>query len=118
MTQTVIKDLLATSATLFHHLTEVPDGDDRDAYIARIDELLDKRGALLAQLTPDAMRGHQLLPHLLELDEGIRLRLDHVMNIVKKDIKNFQKSRETERQYTNQYDSVRNLDGMYYDGKK
>lgn len=118
MTQAVIKDLLATSATLFHHLTTVPEGDARDAYIARIDELLEKRGALLAQLSPADLQGHQLLPHLLELDEGIRTRLDKVMLIVKKDIKNFQKSRESERQYTNQYDSVRNIDGMYYDGKK
>lgn len=118
MTQAIVKELLATSATLFHHLTTVPEGDARDAYIARIDDLLDKRGALLAQLSPEEMKGHQLLPHLLELDEGIRARLADVMTIVKKDIKNFQKSRETERQYTNQYDSVRNLDGMYYDGKK
>lgn len=118
MTQAMIKDLLATSAALFNHLTTVPEGEARDAYIARIDELLDKRGALLAQLSPADLQGHQLLPHLLELDEGIRTRLDKVMLIVKKDIKNFQKSRESERQYTNQYDSVRNLDGMYYDGKK
>ncbi|GGG13373.1 hypothetical protein GCM10007425_04580 [Lysinibacillus alkalisoli] len=116
--QADIKSLLATSATLFNHLTTVPSGEARDAYIERINELLDQRGELLSQLSKEDLEGHQLLPHLIELDQGIQQRLDKVMDTVKQDILNLKKSRKSEAQYANPYDSVRTLDGMYYDGKK
>lgn len=116
-----IESLLAVSAKLYEHLSEVPDGEARDAYIEQINALLDERGQLVDELKKqgdDVLKGHQLMPHLIELDRGIRDRLQKVIVIVKKDMKVLQKSKKSEQQYLNPYSDVRVMDGMYYDGKK
>jgi len=54
---------------------------------------------------------------LLELDKGIKQRLAAVMDAVKQDMANLQKTKKSEQQYFNPYSNVRVMDGMYYDKK-
>lgn len=116
-----VENLLATSAQLYEHLTVIPDGDERDIYIEKIDKLLEKRGLLLELVTTSdsvSLEGHQLTPHLIELDQGIQGRLKKVLNVIKTDMKNLQQTKKSEQTYLNPYSNVRVMDGMYYDGKK
>ena len=55
---------------------------------------------------------------LFELDKGIREKLDIIMQSIKDDIKDVQKSKKVERQYIDPYGDVRQLNSRYYDGKK
>lgn len=115
------QQLLQVSAKLFQYLESVPSGEQRDEFIKEVDCQLDERGKLLELLQKE---GFQFDPEnkthsmLMQLDKGIRERLDLVMQEVKKNMKTLQSAKKNEKQYINPYSSVRVMDGMYYDKKK
>lgn len=115
------KQLLQVSAKLYQLLSDIPKGEERDDYIENIHQLLDARGEIIDSLK---RQGFQIQPELkdhsmlMQLDEGIRKRLQLVMDAVKKDLKDLQNVKKHEKQYSNPYASVQVMDGMYYDKKK
>lgn len=112
--------LLQVSANLFKHLGDIPKGEERDEYIETINSLLDKRGTIIQDLIQEGFHfDEQNRVHrtLLELDNGIKERLAAVMDAVKQDMANLQKTKKSEQQYFNPYSNVRVMDGMYYDKK-
>ncbi|KUF35287.1 flagellar protein FliT [Lysinibacillus sp. F5] len=115
-----IEQLLQVSANLFKLLGDIPKGEDRDEYIDSINSLLDKRGQMIGDLTQEGFRyDNQNRVHntLLELDNGIKQKLAVVMEAIKQDMANLQKTKKSEQQYFNPYSNVRVMDGMYYDKK-
>ncbi|MEY2357563.1 flagellar protein FliT [Lysinibacillus capsici] len=115
-----IEQLLQTSANLFKHLGNIPKGEERDDYIIVINNMLDKRGTIMENLMKEGFRfdnQNRIHRTLLELDNGIKERLAVVMNTVKQDMANLQKTKKSEQQYYNPYSNVRVMDGMYYDKK-
>ncbi|MCS1393872.1 flagellar protein FliT [Lysinibacillus boronitolerans] len=115
-----IDQLLQASANLFKYLGETSKGEDRDEYIDTINNMLDKRGAIIEELKNDGFRfdeQNRIHRTLLELDNGIKKRLADVMDAVKQDMANLQKTKKSEQQYFNPYSNVRVMDGMYYDKK-
>lgn len=118
---TIIQKLTQVSAKLYQHLSDVPSGEARDEYIKVINDLLDERGNVIAQLRKEQFEiDSQQKAHLtlVELDKGIRERLEKVMLTIKTDMKDLQNAKKNEQQYMNPYENLRNLDGMYYDKKK
>ena len=115
-----IDQLLQASANLFKHLGETPKGEDRDEYINTINNMLDKRGSIINGLKQEGFHFDEqdrIHRTLLELDNGIKERLATVMDAVKQDMANLQKTKKSEQQYYNPYSNVRVMDGMYYDKK-
>lgn len=115
-----INQLLQTSASLFKYLGDIPKGEEREDYIETINSMLDKRGTLIEEFMREGFRfDEQNRVHrtLLELDNGIKQRLAVVMEAVKQDMANLQKTKKSEEQYFNPYANVRVMDGMYYDKK-
>lgn len=115
------QQLLQLSAKLYQLLEDVPKGEEREAFLEEIDRLLEERGQVLEALRDENDQFDQenkVHGMLVELDKGIRERLDLVMQAVKKDMKNLQTSKQKEKQYINPYSSVRVIDGKYYDKKK
>lgn len=115
-----IDKLLQASANLFKHLGETPKGEDRDEYINTINNMLDKRGVIIKGIMDEGFRydeQNRIHRTLLELDNGIKKRLAAVMDAVKQDMANLQKTKKSEQQYYNPYSNVRVMDGMYYDKK-
>lgn len=116
----LIDQLLQVSANLFKLLGDNPIGEERDEYIDTINNMLDKRGLIIEVLMKDGFRfdeQNRIHHTLLELDKGIKERLDAVMSAVKQDMANLQKTKKSEQQYFNPYSNVRVMDGMYYDKK-
>lgn len=112
--------LLQISAKLYEHLSVSPKSDDRDEYINTINYMLDKRGAIIEELMNEGFlfdEQNRIHRTLLELDKGIKKRLAYVMDAVKQDMANLQKTKKSEQQYYNPYSNVRVMDGMYYDKK-
>ncbi|MFJ8261817.1 flagellar protein FliT [Rummeliibacillus sp. NPDC094406] len=117
----LLQELLQVSAQLFKHLTMLPPDKERDDYIKKIDDYLDKRGEIIEQLQQievNPLPGHPFEKQLRELDKGIRDRLQKSKNEIAQDIKNLQKSKTSERRYVDPYASVRVMDGTYFDGRK
>lgn len=115
------QQLLQLSAKIFQLLETIPNGDERDEFLEEIDRLLEERGQILEALRNENVRfekENKVHGMLIELDKGIRDRLDLVMQAVKKDMKNLQVAKQKEKEYINPYSSVRVLDGKYYDKKK
>ena len=114
------KQLLQISAKLYQHLTNLPKEEERDAHIEKIHSLLDERGLLIEEITRNGFqidpseKSHQML---IELDKGIRERLNNVMKVIQTDLKDLQNAKKNEKQYLNPYASVQVMDGRYYDKK-
>jgi len=116
-----IQNLLQVSAKLFQLLETIPKGDKRDEYIEEVNQQLDERGKVIELLKDEAIQlNYQNKDHatLMELDKGIRERLEIIMQEVKTDMKHLQTAKKNEKQYSNPYSSVQVMDGMYYDKKK
>ena len=115
------QQLLQISAKLYQQLESLPQSDYREDFIEEINRQLDERGRLLQLLSEEGFildqenKSHKML---VELDQGICKRLELVMEEIKSDMKNLQKTKKNEKQYINPYSSVRVMDGMYYDKKK
>ncbi|MEA0554076.1 flagellar protein FliT [Lysinibacillus irui] len=116
----LIDQLLQVSANLYKLLGDIPKGEDRDEYIDNINSKLDKRGKIIEDLVQESFKFNEqnrIHRTLLDLDNGIKERLAAVMNAVKQDMANLQKTKKSEQQYFNPYSNVRVMDGMYYDKK-
>ena len=113
--------LLQISAKLFQYMESIPKGSERDDFIEEINRQLDERGKVLELLKIEKFKidsENNIHAMLIELDNGIRERLEAIMQEVKQDMKNLQLAKKNEKQYLNPYSSVRVMDGMYYDKKK
>ncbi|MED3660915.1 DUF2478 domain-containing protein [Ureibacillus sp. FSL K6-8385] len=114
------QQLLQVSAKLYQVLESVPHGEQRDAFLQDVDRLLNERGRLIESLVQNNIqldshnKDHVLLK---KLDEGIKQRLEQVMEAIKLDMKNLQKTKKHEKRYINPYASVQVMDGKYYDRK-
>ncbi|MGN7116376.1 flagellar protein FliT [Lysinibacillus odysseyi] len=117
----MIKQVLQTSAKLYQHLTNLPIEEQRDEYIEKIHLLLDERGLLIEEMQKGGFqvdlenKSHKML---VELDKGIRERLNKVMKLIQEDLKDLQNAKRNEQQYRNPYASVQVMDGRYFDNKK
>lgn len=115
------KEFLEVSAKLYDHLTVIPDGEERILYIESINNLLDQRGDIIEELKSNKFQynaenaSHKML---FELDKGIHKRLLLVQEAIKLDMKDLQNAKKNELHYIDPYESLRNLDGRYFDGKK
>ena len=117
----ILQQLLQISAKLYRFLEIIPKEENREDFIEKINGLLDQRGEIIEQFKKEGFQFNtedKLHITLLHLDEGIRERLNKVMDEIKLDMKKIQASKRNEKQYSNPYSSVRVMDGMYYDKKK
>jgi flagellar protein FliT len=116
-----LTELLRVSTKLFELLSSDFNLDNRDNLIEAINTSLDERGQIVLQLKSagvELKRGDTLHNTLIELDKGIKERLNNFMQLLKNDMKDLQNSKKNEQQYMNPYSNVRVMDGMYYDKKK
>ena len=116
------QSLLQISARLYQQLDNTSSvNEERNEFLKEVDRLLDERGKLIEsmrvqQVQLDSTKKSKEI--LMELDKGILERLQNVMGIVKRDLKNLHVAKKKEKQYINPYSSVHVMDGKYYDQKK
>ena len=114
------QQLLQVSAKLYQHLTHIPSEEARDVYIEKINILLDERGVIIDTLQQNGFQiesGNKSHGMLVELDNGIRERLEKVLKVIQQDLKYLQNAKKSEKQYMNPYANVQVMDGRYYDRK-
>ena len=115
-----LQQLLQISAKLYQHLTNIPADEARDEYIEKIHSLLDERGILIENMQKNDFQidlTNKTHTMLVELDKGIRERLDKVMKAIQLDLKDLQNAKKNEKQYMNPHANVQVMDGRYYDKK-
>lgn len=117
----MLNELLQKSAQLLKVLVEIAEQKERPENLDKITTLLDERGVIIEKIKQGGFRydeSNKMHTTLFELDKGIREKLDIIMQSIKDDIKDVQKSKKFERQYIDPYGDVRHLNARYYDGKK
>ena len=117
----MVQQLLQVSAKLYQHLTDLPTDEQRDEYIEKIHFFLDERGILIEKMQNAGFQvnlENKTHAMLVELDKGIRERLNKVMKSIQADLKDLQNAKKHEQQYMNPYASVQVMDGRYFDNKK
>lgn len=89
---------------------------DRDGKIATIERLLDERDKVMGGITaPFSDEEQELGAKTIQLNEKLASLLAREKVFIQKDMKDLQHKRESSNKYTNPYESMSALDGIYYD---
>ncbi|MFC4322481.1 hypothetical protein [Litchfieldia salsa] len=93
--------------------------EDRDDYIANIEQMLESREQLMDKLNPpyteEEMRlGKELIDDQKIIDEKFKM----IKSQIQTDLNQLSKTKESNNKYTNPYQSLSNGDGMFFDRKK
>jgi flagellar protein FliT len=117
-----IEQFLQKSAQLYKLLVDSQnDLDHRTENIERINLLLNERGKVVEKLKEEQFKydaSNKMHATLKELDNGIHEKLNVIMDTIKSDLTDLQKSKQKEMQYIDPYSELRGLNSRYYDGKK
>ncbi|KAB7706503.1 flagellar protein FliT [Bacillus aerolatus] len=90
---------------------------DRDEAVAAIEELLEKRQALLAGIQPPFKEEEQRLGReMVERNAVIDSQLRKLKEAIQKDMQGLTKKKDSVNKYVNPYASMQ-LDGVFYDKK-
>ena len=104
------KELLESAQSVNH--------ENRDDLISKIEELLEKRQAILDQIrSPFSNEEFKLGQEMIKMNRILDEKLLFIRNNIKRDINGLNKKKVSVKKYTNPYESV-NFDGMFYDKRK
>ncbi|REJ10188.1 flagellar protein FliT [Halobacillus trueperi] len=91
---------------------------NRTAFIEEVETLLDKRAAMLEQLSEPSQEEKPLVKEVQKRDLKINQKLEFLFEGLKRDMRNAKKQKSSKQRYVNPYQSVSGYDGMYLDHKK
>lgn len=93
--------------------------NERDAVIEQIQQLLEQRENLLAELKePFTVEEKLLGKRLIILNKDIQERMERLFTTLKQEMRQVKKQKSSNKNYVNPYRNVAVMDGMYMDKKK
>lgn len=104
-----MQQLLATDIT----------SNDRESVIEEISSLLIQRGRYMEEAKePFTKEELEMGKVLLPLNKEVQEKMDLLFRGLKLEMKQVKKQKNSNRQYTNPYDKVQTMDGMFMDKRK
>lgn len=95
------------------------DNNARDELITFITKKIAEREPLMEQIKgPYTDTEKQLGQKAIELDQLLQSKLNQLNNEIKADMRMTKKQQRSHSKYTNPYNQLANVDGMYLDSKK
>ncbi|WP_010098523.1 flagellar protein FliT [Ornithinibacillus scapharcae] len=92
---------------------------NRPKVIEEINSLLNQRGLQMENISePFTKEELELGKKLLPLNEQIQRSMDQLFNGLKSEMKAVKKQKNSNRKYTNPYEKVHTVDGMFMDKRK
>lgn len=92
---------------------------NRESIIKEITALIEKRGTSMDKLTPPFLVEEKLLgKKVVKLNENIEKEMESLFETLKKDMRQVNKQKESNRTYINPYGNIKSTDGMYLDSKQ
>ncbi|KPH76703.1 flagellar protein FliT [Oceanobacillus caeni] len=93
--------------------------NEREATIEQLNNLLLQREPFLERLTPPFSEQEDLLgKRLVFLNQEVQHLMDQLFSTLKTEIKQMNRQKKSNKNYTNPYHNVHVMDGMYLDKKK
>ncbi|MBO1001549.1 hypothetical protein ACFSKI_16000 [Pseudogracilibacillus auburnensis] len=92
---------------------------DRESVIKKMDELIVSRDAIIQKIkAPYTEEEIEIGQQVVQLNEQVKLKMDHLYDDVKSDMKKVKQKKELNRSYINPYGQIKTTDGMYLDSKQ
>ncbi|WP_026691417.1 hypothetical protein [Alteribacter aurantiacus] len=113
---TGVQALVDITRDLHEHAKVRPGAEEREAYIAALTEMLEKRGEILADMG-DAFSAEErvLLKEAVDMNGFIEGRLQEELGFIKMDINELKRKKTTGRRYENPYGDSGPIDGAFID---
>ncbi|MEQ6377590.1 hypothetical protein RZN22_05605 [Bacillaceae bacterium S4-13-58] len=114
-----VKELHRVTCKLRELITNATSKNEREKVISDISSLIEQRGPLLEGL-PSSFEGEdrELMEQIILWDKETKPKLEEIFSEIKGDIRNLQRSKQSNKKYTNPYNQVSVSDGMFLDKKK
>ena len=92
---------------------------NREAIINAVDTLIEQRGGIMKDVAPPFTEKEKLIgQNIIALNEQIKGEMKHVFEGLKRDMRQVNKQKESNRSYINPYRNMESTDGMYLDSKQ
>lgn len=92
---------------------------NREAIIYQVNELIEQRGNHLLEITPPFTdEENRIGKEVVILNEHIQKQMHVLFNELKQEMKQVKKQKRSNQTYTNPYEKVETMDGMFMDSKK
>lgn len=114
-----LMELFSITKKLYDHVeSPLPEGEERDAYLETIADLLNRREELISQVEPPRTEQEERIARtLLDFNEKLTKRLAFIQGKIGQDLNRIKQRKTTGKQYENPY-SGRTTDGVFFDSKK
>src|SRR5690625_1783204 len=104
---------------LYDLLNQPITSNNREDVIQQINELVEERGNYINELTPPySEQDKKMGQTIVRLNKQIQHQMQTLFNDLKVEMKQVKKQKRSKRSYTNPYEQVRSVDGMFLDQKK
>ncbi|WP_373893377.1 flagellar protein FliT [Virgibacillus natechei] len=114
-----LQSLYDVSLQLKNVLDQDITAKNRGSVIEKVNELVEKRGKFMNDLTePYTGEEKRLGQELVPLNEEIQVAMNQLFNQLKVEMKQVKKQEKSNRRYIKPYENVQAMDGMFMDSKK
>lgn len=108
-----------TTTALYELVQKLPSQKERDTAIEQITSLLEKRTTLINEIKPPySAEEMKLGKDIVSMNTFIDTQLVQLQEMIKQDIQNAKKKKQSQKKYVNPYNSMTTLDGAFYDKRK
>lgn len=91
---------------------------NRESIINEVNDLVQKREKVMKQITPPFTEAEKELgKQVVLLNEPIQQKMQTIFAALKKDMQQIKKQKRSNESYTNPYEGVHTMDGMFLDNK-
>src|SRR5699024_3133662 len=92
---------------------------NREDVIGQINELVEKRGELMNQVTPPFTDEEKRIgQEVVALNKQIQAKMNDIFTELKQEMKQINKQKKSTQTYENPYEAMQTVDGMFLDQKK
>ncbi|MEC5422852.1 flagellar protein FliT [Virgibacillus sp. C22-A2] len=114
-----LRDLHRITIELKEVLEQETTSKNRESIIEKVNLLVEQRGSHLQELAaPYTMEEKQTGRELVLINEEIQDKMQLLFNELKSEMKQMKKQKKSNRTYSNPYEKIQSLDGMFMDSKK
>lgn len=114
-----IHALYSTTLTMSELLSQKITSTNREEVMQKIDDLLELREKQMEYIKPPFTKEEQHLgEQVIQLNEQISKKMDHLFESIKTDMRLVKKRKESNRSYINPYGKIKSTDGMFMDSKQ
>ncbi|GGD10973.1 hypothetical protein [Pontibacillus salipaludis] len=114
-----LDQLHEVTAELYEHVQQPPKSIEREEFIKKLSELLDKREQLISDLEgPYTDEGREKGQEIIRMNDVVDKRVSFHMKQLKTEIAHMKKRKTSNQRYINPYQSVSTYDGTFLDKKK